>query len=115
MKKEIVYNYIGRYGKTHLWKIGETENLSKRKSDIKKEAKENNIKSAENFKFLETVSIAKGKPESWYIESTIRLILFRKGYKLKGNDHFRTDKKANEVLADFREALTIASKMMKQL
>lgn len=108
-------NYLGRYGKTRLWKFGETTNLAKRKYKICKDAKEKNIRSADNFNFLEVSAMATTKAESVLIESIIRRIFEKKGYELQGNDHFKTAKKTCEVLADYHEAFTQAIRMIEVL
>lgn len=108
----IYTNYIGRYGKTHLWKFGETTDAYKRQYVIRADARKNNVKSANNFHYIETSIMASSKPEALLVESTVRRIFELKGYALEKNDHFRTNKKANEVIADYHEALAKAAKVI---
>ena len=102
------YNYLGRYGKTQLWKFGETTNTNRRANDIKKEAMKKNIRSAENFHLVEVSNIAHSKAQSLLIEGVVRAEMESRGYTLEGNDHFRTNKKANDVYKDYYEALSKA-------
>lgn len=105
-------NYLGRYGKTQLWKFGETTHTTQREYNIRQTAQQKGVRSANNFKFVEISNIAVSKAQSVLIESVIRATLESKGYKLEGNDHFRTTKKASEVYADYHEAMTKAMEVV---
>lgn len=105
-------NYLGRYGKTQLWKFGETMHANQRLSAIRNKAQKDGIRSANNYKFIEISNMANSKAEALLVESTVRKVLESKGYKLEKNDHFRTNKKAGDVLADYHEALAKAARIL---
>lgn len=109
--------YLGRYGKTGFYKIGQTSQaLEKREKGIKEYAIKKGYKSANNYHSICSISLDISRNQALFIESFIRLYFENKGFIITGNDHILhenyTQFKQIDMITLFNNALNKALLIM---